>query len=138
MIEIQVPKDITTYKTKIIGPLTVRQLVILVMVIALDIFLYTTFLMGKDLSMEMIMYGAAFIDLPMLAFMFEVYGLPMEKFLMQFVLCNVLAPVKRRYICSLAKEVEPSFKQDAIDRIEKKRKKMIRASKKNKDLKAYN
>ena len=26
MIEIQVPKDITTYKTKTVGPLTMRQL----------------------------------------------------------------------------------------------------------------
>ena len=41
MIEIQVPKDITTYKTKTVGPLTMRQLVILMLVIAMDFLLYT-------------------------------------------------------------------------------------------------
>lgn len=39
MIEIQVPKDITTYKTKTVGPLTMRQLVILMLVIAMDFFI---------------------------------------------------------------------------------------------------
>ena len=52
MIEIQVPKDITTYKTKSIGPLTTRQLVILIVVVALDIVLYTAVLKDRNLSTE--------------------------------------------------------------------------------------
>lgn len=56
MIEIQVPKDITTYKTKTVGPLTMRQLVILMLVIAMDFLLYTAVLKDRNLSAEAIMY----------------------------------------------------------------------------------
>lgn len=68
MIEIQVPKDITTYKTKTVGPLTMRQLVILMLVIAMDFLLYTAVLKDRNLSAEAIMYIAALIDTPVFAF----------------------------------------------------------------------
>ena len=48
MIEIQVPKDITTYKTKTVGPLTMRQLVILMLVIAMDFLLSTAVLKDRN------------------------------------------------------------------------------------------
>ena len=132
MIEIQVPKDITTYKTKIIGSMTIRQLVILIAVIGIDTFLYTVFFMDKDLSMEVLMYGATFIDLPLLLFMFEVQGLPMEKFLVQVFVCNILAPTKRRYKCNQIEVHKNQMKKN-----DKKRKKINRTSLKNKKITAY-
>ncbi|MCI5509631.1 MAG: PrgI family protein [Eubacterium sp.] len=137
MIEIQVPKDITTYKTKSIGPLTTRQLVILTVVVALDIVLYTAVLKDRNLSTETLIYLIAFIDTPISAFMFEVYGLPMEKFIAQFFLCNVLTPVRRKYVGTLQKEVDPPITEKRLKLIEKKRKKMIREAKKNEDFMAY-
>ena len=86
MIEIQVPKDITTYKTKTVGPLTMRQLVILMLVITMDFLLYTAVLKDRNLSAEAIMYIAALIDTPVFAFMFEIYGMPMEKFILIFLI----------------------------------------------------
>ena len=40
MIETKVPKDIRVYKTKIIGPLSFRQLICLIVAVIVDGFLY--------------------------------------------------------------------------------------------------
>ena len=137
MIEIQVPKDITTYKTKTVGPLTMRQLVILMLVIAMDFLLYTAVLKDRNLSAEAIMYIAALIDTPVFAFMFEIYGMPMEKLILIFLLCNVLAPGRRIYTGSLRKEADVPISQKKEKQIRKLRKRMIRESRKKETLKIY-
>lgn len=137
MIEIQVPKDITTYKTKTIGPLTMRQLVILMLVITLDFLLYTAVLKRSNLSAESIMYIAALIDTPVFAFMFEIYGMPMEKFIIIFLLCNVIAPYRRIYTGSLQKETDVPVSKKKKKRMMKKHNRRMRESRKKGILKAY-
>ena len=137
MIEIQVPKDITTYKTKTIGPLTMRQLVILMLVITLDFLLYTAVLKRSNLSAESIMYIAALIDTPVFAFMFEIYGMPMEKFIIIFLLCNVIAPYRRISTGSLQKATDVPVSKKKKKRMMKKHKQRMRESRKKGILKAY-
>lgn len=137
MIEIQVPNDVTKYKTKVLGPFTGRQLVIIIAVIFLDFFLYANIFAPMEMSAETLVYIAMAIDAPICLFMFEVYGLPMEKFIAQFFVCNVLAPTKRKYVGTLSREVDPPMSSEKINRIEKKRKKMQKMAKKDESLYAY-
>lgn len=136
MIEIQVPKDISKYKTKLWG-FNVRQLVICSAVLLVDFILYAGVLKGSNLSVDVLVYLMMAVDVPPLLFVVEVQGLPMEVFLAQFFICNVLAPVRRKNICKLGDIMEPSMQASKKKRIEKKRKKMNRLAKKDDEYRAY-
>ena len=96
MIETKVPKDIRAYKTKIIGPFSLRQLICLIVAAIVDGFVYFgTQAFGIELSINMMIYGVIFIDLPIFAFMIEVEGLPMEVYLKEIILKQFTAKTKR-------------------------------------------
>ena len=97
MIESKVPKDVRAYKTKIIGPFTTRQILCIVAAAVLDIFIY--FIVSTleiKLNATMIIYGVIFINLPVLAFIVEPQGMPMEKYIQKVLLVNFMKPSKRR------------------------------------------
>ena len=96
MIETKVPKDVRSYKTKVIGPFSLRQLICLVIAAIVDGFAYFgTQALGIELSINMLIYGVMFIDLPILAFMIEIEGLPMEVYLKNIILKQFTAKTKR-------------------------------------------
>lgn len=97
MIETKVPKDVRSYKTKIIGPFTLRQILCIVAAALLDIFVY--FIISTleiKLNATMVIYGVVLINLPVLAFIIEPQGMPMEKFIQKVLLVNFTKPAKRR------------------------------------------
>ena len=136
MIEIQIPKDISKYKTKLWG-FSVRQLVICGAVLVLDFILYAIVFKGSKFSVDTLVYIMMAVDIPPLLFAVDVQGLPMERFISQFFICNVIAPIRRKNISELGSVLEPPMKASRKERIEKKRKKMNRLSRKKEEYKAY-
>ena len=94
MIELPVPKDISQYESKLIGPLTARQTAAAVaagaLVIAVQKFAPIE---NKDVKMTLSIIVAV---LPFL-FTLKIYGVYMEKFIRTAFISMVLAPNVRKY-----------------------------------------
>lgn len=114
MIEIKVPKEITKYETKLIGPFTSRQVVVLLICVPIVAFCYITVSSYVDSSI------AGYICLPFGAIgalfgWVKPYGLPFEKYLKSVFVSSFLAPTVRVYktenyydlISKKAKELTP-------------------------------
>lgn len=136
MIETKVPKDIRSYKTKIIGPFTLRQLLCIIVAAIVDILIYSLIsFMEIKLNATMIIYGVIFINLPILAFIIEPQGMPMEKYIQSVLLVNFTKPSKRRTEVLLYEDQ----KKDALTKKELKErmKKVASIGRKHPELKAY-
>lgn len=136
MIETKVPKDIRSYKTKIIGPFSLRQLICLVVAILVDGLAYLIISsMGIKLSMNLVIYGVMFIDLPILAFIIEPQGMPMEKYIQKVLLTGFLKPSKRKAETLLYEDQKktPLTKKEKKERI----KKINAVGRKHPELKAF-
>lgn len=97
MIETKMPKDIRSYKTKLIGPFTMRQIICVAVMAVVDFILYALVIQPFQLQAEFIIYGLIFIDIPIGAFgWIEPQGLPLEKYLKDVLLRSFIAPVKRK------------------------------------------
>ena len=97
MIETKMPKDIRSYKTKFIGPFTMRQILCIAIMAAVDIILYILVIQPLKLPMEFIVYGLIFVDVPIGAFgWIEPQGIPLEKYLIDVILRSFIAPAKRK------------------------------------------
>lgn len=97
MIETKMPKDIRSYKTKLIGPFTMRQILCVAVMAAVDFILYALVIRPFQLPAEFIIYGLIFVDVPIGAFgWIEPQGLPLEKYLRDVLLRSFIAPVKRK------------------------------------------
>lgn len=97
MIETKMPKDIRTYKTKLIGPFTMRQIICVAVMTVVDITLYALVIQPFQLSTEFIIYGLILVDVPIGAFgWIEPQGLPLEKYLKNVLLRSFIAPVNRK------------------------------------------
>ena len=113
MIETKMPKDIRSYKTKLIGPFTMRQLVCVAVMGVVDIILYSLVIQPLQLSTEFIIYGLILIDVPIGAFgWIEPQGLPLERYLKDVLLRSFIAPIKRKPIKVLYEEVQVNEKKD--------------------------
>ena len=140
MIEIEIPKDIRKYESKLIGPFTTRQAVCFVggAVIAVPVFNICRQMGAFDLGSLL----AICIFLPfILCGWVKVYGMTFEQFFQTFLYSEYLAPKKRKYITEniwdlpenkidiykLAEE-----KQDGVDG--KKKKAKTKKKKKNKNV----
>lgn len=136
MIETKVPKDVRSYKTKIIGPFTIRQLICLGVVVVLDAFLYFGIKSaGINFNLNIAFYGLMFFNLPILAFMFEPHGVPMEKYIKMVILPGLFKPNKRKAETLLYEQqkMKPLTKKEKDERM----KKIKQIGRKNPDLKAY-
>lgn len=96
MIETKVPPDIRKYKTKILGPLTIRQIICIAIAILVDILFYTLVYRPLDLSINFLVYAFTFIDVPILIFTLDVNGVPMEKYIKKVFFNAFVVPRKRK------------------------------------------
>ena len=96
MIEIKIPKEITDYKEKFLFGLTVRQLVSVVVALAICIPL---FIFGKDyLGEDLVGWIIILVAIPIFAFGFFRYdGMPFEQFLAMLYRQKWVEPQKRKY-----------------------------------------
>lgn len=64
MIESKMPKDIRSYKTKLIGPFDGRQLICIGIMLVVDFMLFQFVITPLKLPTEYVIYGLIFFDLP--------------------------------------------------------------------------
>ena len=107
-VEVRVPKDIRGYKTKIIGSLTLRQLICIAVAVAVDIFAYSFVLSSMNLDKEVLFYVLIFVDLPILLFMTEPSGMPFEIYLKEVVFRMFFYPRYRRIATKLGEKKDDS------------------------------
>ena len=122
MVETKVPKDVRSYKTKIIGPFTTRQLICIVAAVIFDAILYfLATALEIELNMNIIIYAVMFCDLPILAFILEPQGMPMEQYISKVILANFIKPNKRKAENLLyeAQKKAPLTKKEAKERARK-------------------
>lgn len=97
MIEVKTPKNILVYKTKILGPLTVRQTICFAIVGVIDFIIYQTIVKGSQLSLDVIFYLFVFCDVPVLIFgYYEPMGMPLEKYIKYYIESLLVAPKYRK------------------------------------------
>lgn len=133
MIETKIPSDIRKYKTKIVGTLTLRQLICILITVIVDVILYYTLLRSVSLSLRACVYLYMFIDIPIMMFIYEPQGIPMEKYIMTVLIQKYFAPTKRYAKDKVTKNTKP-VDTKAIKKREKEVKKLL---KKNPNMKAY-
>lgn len=96
-IEKEIPRDISKYEVKTIGPFTTRQVVCGVPGIGLGVGAY--FLTKPFVGEDVAFFVAVLIAMPLLLMGFaKPYGIPFEKFLSIVFVSLVLAPKHRKYI----------------------------------------
>lgn len=134
MIERKVPKDIRNYKTKVLGPFTVRQLICVGVMIVIDIILYMTVYDFFNLTPDSFMYVVFAFDTVIAAFMLEPAGLPMEKYLMKIILPNFTNPKSRKMKNKFYDVSLPRLTDKERNIMEKEHKNRIKA---DTNLKAY-
>lgn len=96
-IEIEIPKDITKYEAKLIGPLTTRQTVCVIPGVGLGVLGYNVFqsFATDEASLFVgILFAAPFL----LCGWYKPYGIPLEKFIKTVFVSLVRAPKHRKYI----------------------------------------
>lgn len=94
MIETKVPQDIRSYKTKIVGPFTARQLIVVVFIVALNILLVS--LLYQYIAIDIFIYILLILDLLLSVFAFDFQGIPLSKYIMQVGYRVFLFPTKRK------------------------------------------
>ena len=95
MIEVEIPKDITKFESKTVGPFSTRQAVCIL--IAAPIILGSYFLFDSLVSDTRLILSAT-LGLPILAFgWFKPYGMKLEDFLKSAFATAVLSPKNRLY-----------------------------------------
>lgn len=96
MIEMEIPKDIRKYESKLIGPFSTRQTVC---VVAAGVF---ALILGKGFTflptdMKYMLIGV--LCVPILAFgWIKPYGMKLEQFLSTAITTTLLSPKKRLYM----------------------------------------
>lgn len=137
MIETNVPDDIRQYKTKLIGPLTLRQLICIGIAMVVDIILFsivTSVIHNSVDTKTIIVILLIVVDLPIMAFTKTVQGIPMEEYVKDYMAYNFMTPLHRyenTEICSYKEEV-------LTDKEKKKKAKQHKANlKQNPTMKPY-
>lgn len=136
MVETKVPKDVRSYKTKIIGPFSLRQIICIVAAVIFDAILYfLSQAIGIELTMEVVIYVVMFLDLPILAFMLTPQGMPMEQYLLKVIFANFTKPSKRKVETLLYEDQKqmPLTKKE----LQEREKRINSIGRKNPDLKPY-
>ena len=91
MIEGKVPKDILVYKTKIIGSLSFRQLICVLICVVVDAFLYFVLSMFHLPSEIFITFGLV-IDILIMMFSVPHQGMYLEVYFKEVILWNINSP----------------------------------------------
>ena len=129
MIEIEIPKDIRKYESKLVGPLTTRQTICFVIgaVIGITIYSVLSFL-PQDFKMILVLIAVSPL---ILCGWYKPYGMHFEKFVQTALISNVLAPVNRKYV------TKNLFEDDAKPVDTKNKKNKNNKTKPSKDFVAY-
>lgn len=134
MIETKVPMEIRSYKAKLIGPFTTRQLVCGAIAAAIDAILCFSVIIPFGINIKTAIVGLIVIDLPIMAFTLEPQGITLEKYLRHVLFHSFMAPTKRKAISQLPMKRDPVYTKKEIKQSQKKIKKLI---KKHPEYKAY-
>lgn len=132
IIETKIPQDIRKHKFKL-GALTIRQLVCVMISIAVDAFILM--IAGgiheqSGDSIQMLIFLYVIVDLPILAFTLEPQGVQMEVYLKQVLFYALFAPSKRINSRSFkSKDKKPKQK--------KSKKELVAMLKEHPEYKAY-
>lgn len=123
-IEMEIPKDIMKYKSKLIGPFTARQCLALIPASLLGLGAYNilkSFSVSSDTMIPIIMI----VTLPFLAFGWvSIQGLPLEKFIKVAFISAFISPTKRLYKSkNYYRSASVNFEQISQNKKKKKRKK---------------
>lgn len=108
MVEREIINDIKSYKVNFIGPLSAREFFLGAAGFALGI---SVFLFAKEIftdDFSILLGGIAM--LPFITFGFaRPYGLPLEKFIVQYIQLQLIAPTTRVYRTQFALEHDKRF-----------------------------
>jgi len=97
MIEREIPKDISKFETKLVGPFTSRQTGCIVASAGVCFIMYNT-LSALQLDATLVIFICFLCCTPFVAMGWKKpYGMTFEKFAMHYVTYFVLAPSKRKY-----------------------------------------
>lgn len=105
MIEIKIPKEIRKYKEKVVGGLTLRQLIAVIITgsIVIPLYIFLKNIIGHQPTSYIVM----FISIPFLLLGFyEKDGLKFEKYIVYFMKFYFLVPQKRKYLVEPIREEE--------------------------------
>lgn len=109
-IEREVPKDISRYESKLIGPFTTRQVLCGAPAVALAVGSY--FLLRNYVSEDVVFFVAFLVAMPLLLCGWaKPYGIPLEKYVSIVFVSQVLAPKHRKYVTENTYQEDVSQKQ---------------------------
>jgi len=95
MIENPIPADIRSFKTKVFGPLSLRQLICLIADLILFFIVYFLVIRPMGLNYQAYVVIAVLTTVVTFAFSVEIGGVPMEVYIRQVIFRAILWPVKR-------------------------------------------
>ena len=96
MIEAKVPKDIRVYETKLVGPLTGREVVCSALMLTSAIITSNICCNVFGMSLDMFIYVGIVACLPFAALgWFKPHGMRMETYIQRVALYNAIAPLYR-------------------------------------------
>lgn len=124
MVDIEIPRDIRVYESKLVGPFTTRQAAC-VGIGAFSVFtVYNTL---KDVMATDFIFGVGFFIMAPLALFgwFRPYGMKLEQFLMTAFISNVVCPKNRKYMMEMQYALATAPKAKGEARAEKARRKML-------------
>lgn len=133
MIQVEIPKDIRKYESKLIGPLTTRQTICFVIAAAIAIFLYV--FVGKYVTTDVLFFIIFVAVSPaLLCGWVKPYGMACEQFVATAFVSLVLSPKIRKY------QTQNFFAspKSEISAKEAERKKKYKKRKKSKEFTPYN
>lgn len=134
MIETKVPMDVRSYKAKFIGPFTTRQLICVTISVIVDLIFYLLAAGPLGIPIRLTVFIMVFLDCPILAFIMEPLGMPMETYLKRVLIRSFLAPVKRRAKSCIAVTEKKEYTPKERKASKKKMKKLL---KEHPEYKAY-
>lgn len=97
MIESKVPKDIRVYETKAVGPLTLRQLICVLIAIVIDAIMIFAVMRPTGLSSDLAVYILIAMDVPIFVFLLKPGGMKFEKYVRCVLKDSFLKPKYRKY-----------------------------------------
>lgn len=134
MIETKVPMDVRSYKAKLIGPFTTRQLICVTIAVALDAFLFLTVINPLNIPVRLAVFILVFLDVPIVAFIAEPMGLPMEKYIKKVLIRSLIAPTKRKAKTSITAIHSAKYTAKEVKASKRKMKKLLKT---HPEYKAY-
>lgn len=124
-IELEVPQDITSYDTKLIGPFSLRQTICFIPAAGACVAAFVW--LPKILPQTICPLIGVLVAVPcILCGWVKIQGLPFEKFVLSAFTSNFLSPSKRKYI--IVNEAEEESKPVTYTQVSKKKKTQTKPS----------